>query len=136
MPFKLKSATTMYQRGIQKCLHSQLKRITEANINDVVVKTWEDEGLISDLTETFDNMRKLKMKLNPEKCMFSAPSGKLLGYMVSQHGIDPNIEKVSAITNMAPLESLNDVQTLTGCKATLSKFISRLSVGGSCSSSS
>jgi hypothetical protein len=47
-------------------------------VDHVVVKAQEDKGLISDLAETFNNMRKFKMKLNPEKCIFSVPSGKLL----------------------------------------------------------
>jgi hypothetical protein len=67
------------------------------------------EGLISDLAENFDNLRKFKMKLNPEKCTFSVPSGKLLGYMVFHHGIDPNPEKVSAITKIKPPEGLHNV---------------------------
>jgi SPX domain protein involved in polyphosphate accumulation len=50
--------------------------------------------------------------------------------MVSHHGIDPNPEKVSAITKMRPPESLHDVQKLTGCMATLSRFISRLDIRG------
>jgi hypothetical protein len=41
------------------------------------------------LAETFDNLRKFKMKLNPEKYI-GVPSGKLLGYMVSHRGIDLN----------------------------------------------
>jgi hypothetical protein len=83
MFFRLKSEVAMYQRGIQKCLHSQLVHNAEAYVNDVVVKTREDEGLIFDLVETFDNLRKFSMKLNPEKCMFAVPLGKLLRYMVS-----------------------------------------------------
>jgi hypothetical protein len=75
----------------------------------VVVKTQEDEGLISDLAETFDNLRKFKMKLNPDKCTFGVLSGKLLGYTVSCRGIDPNPEKVSAITKIKLSESLHDV---------------------------
>jgi hypothetical protein len=120
----------MYQRGIQKCLHQQLGRNVEACIDDVVVKTRESEGLISNLVETFDNLRKFIMKLNPEKCTFGVPSGKLLGYTISQRGIDPNPEKVSAITNMKPPESLHNVQKLTGCMAALSRFISRLDIRG------
>jgi hypothetical protein len=96
----------------------------------VVIKTREDEGLISDLVETFDNLRKFKIKLNPKKCTFGVPSGKLLGYMVSHRGIDPNLEKVSAITKMKPSESLHDVQKLMGCMATLSWFILGLDVRG------
>jgi hypothetical protein len=113
MPFRLNSAGATYQRGIQRCLHSQIGCNTEAFVDDVVIKTWEEEGLISDLAEIFDNLRKFKMKLNPKKCTFSVPSGKLLGYMVSRRGIDPNLEKVSAITKMKPLESLDDVQKFT-----------------------
>jgi hypothetical protein len=40
----------------------------------MVIKTREDERLISDLAEIFDNLRKFKMKLNPEKCTFCVPS--------------------------------------------------------------
>jgi hypothetical protein len=96
----------------------------------VLIKTQEDEGLIFDLTEIFNNLRKFKMKLNPNKCTFGVPSGKLLGYMVSHHGIDPNPEKVSAITKIKPPKSLHDVQELMGCMTALSKFISRLDVRG------
>jgi hypothetical protein len=105
-------------------MHSQLGRNTEAYVDDVVVKTREDEGLISDLAETFNNLRKIKMKLNLEKCTFGVPSRKLLGYMVSRCGIEPNPKKVLALTKMKPPESLHDVQKLTRCMATLSRFIS------------
>jgi hypothetical protein len=58
-------------------------------VDNVVIKTWEEEGLIFDLVETFDNLRKFKMKLNPEKCTFAVRFGILLRYMVSHCGIDP-----------------------------------------------
>jgi hypothetical protein len=93
-------------------------------VDDVVVKTQEEEGLFSDLAETFDNLRKFKINLNPEKCTFGVPLGKLLGYMVSQRGTDPNPEKVLAITKMKSSESLHDVLKLTGCMVALSRFIS------------
>jgi hypothetical protein len=68
---------------IQMCLQTQLRRNAEACIDDVVSKTREDEGLISDLLETFDDLREFKMKLNPDKCIFGVLLGKLLKYMVS-----------------------------------------------------
>jgi hypothetical protein len=124
MPFGLKSASATYQWSIQQCLHSQLGCNTKAYVDDVVEKTQEDKGLKLDLAETFDNLRKLKMKLNPKKCTFGVPLGKLLRYMVSHRGINPNLEKVSAITKIKPPESLHDVQKLMGCMAALSRFIS------------
>jgi hypothetical protein len=128
MPFRQKSAGATYQRSIQQCLHSQLGRNAEAYVDDVVIKTQKDEELISNLAETFDNLRKFKMKLNRKKCTFGVPSGELLGYMVSRHGIDPNPEKVLAITKMKPPGSLHEMQKLMGCMAALSRFISRLGV--------
>jgi hypothetical protein len=130
LPFRLKSTGATYQWGIQRYLHSQLGCNAEVYVDNVVVKTREDEGLISDLSETFDNLRKFKMKLNHEKCTFGVPLGKLHGYMVSHRGIDPNPEKVSAITKMKPPKSFHDVQKLMGCMAALSRFISRLDVRG------
>jgi hypothetical protein len=87
MPFRIKSAGATYQQGIQRCLHSHIGRNIEAYVDDMVVKTQKEEGLISDMTETFDNLRKFRIKLNPKKCIFCVPSGKLLRYMVSHRGI-------------------------------------------------
>ena len=49
----------------------------------------------------------------------------LLGYIVSQRGIEANPEKVSAITRMGPIRDVKGVQRVTGCLAALSHFISR-----------
>jgi hypothetical protein len=130
MPFKLKSTDVTYQQGIQQCLHSQLERNAEVYADDMVIKTREGEGLIFDLAEIIDNLRKFKMKLNLEKCTFGVPSWKWLGYMVSHRGIDPNLEKVPAITKVKPPESLHDVQKLMRCMAALNRSISRPGVRG------
>jgi hypothetical protein len=68
MSFRLKIAGATYQMGIQKCLHSQLRCNAEAYIDDVVFKTQEDEGLISNLVETSDNLRKFKMRSARSAC--------------------------------------------------------------------
>jgi hypothetical protein len=65
MPFGLKSTGVTYQQGIQWCLHSQHGRNAEAYINDVVIKTQEGEGLISDQAKTFDNLSKIQNEAEP-----------------------------------------------------------------------
>src|SRR5207253_2488985 len=57
MPFGLKNAGATYQRVIQMCLHDQLGCNVEAYVDDVVIKSRVDEDLISDLFETFANLR-------------------------------------------------------------------------------
>nr|ABG66296.1 retrotransposon protein, putative, Ty3-gypsy subclass [Oryza sativa Japonica Group] len=124
MPFGLKNAGATYQRMIQRCFSIQIGRNVEAYVDDIVVKTKQKDDLIADLEETFTSIRAFKMKLNPEKCIFGVPSGKLLGFMVSQRGIQPNPKKINAILNMKPPSSQKDVQKLTGCMAALSRKLS------------
>ena len=66
------------------------------------------------------------MKLNPKKCVFGVPSGKLLGFIVSERGIEANPEKIAAINRLGKPTELKEVQKNTGCVAALSRFISRL----------
>jgi hypothetical protein len=70
------------------------------------------------------------VKLNPEKCVFGVPRGMLLGYIVSQRGIEANPEKVTALERMGPIRDLKGVQRVLGCLAALSRFISRLGEKG------
>src|SRR6266508_3352306 len=112
---------------MQRCLHDQHGRNVEAYIDDVIIKSRVKEDLISDLSETFINLRRFRWKLNPEKCVFEVPSGKLLSFIVSYHGIEANPEKLKDIFfRMNSPTTLKDVQKLTGCMAALSHFVSRL----------
>jgi hypothetical protein len=70
------------------------------------------------------------VKLNPEKCVFGVPRGMLLGFIVSERGIEANPEKIAAITSMGPIKDLKGVQRVMGCLAALSRFISRLGERG------
>ena len=96
----------------------------------MVLKYKTADNLIANLEETFANLKKYQWKLNPSKCIFGVPSGILLGYIVSARGIEPNLDKVSAITNMKWPTCIKDIQKLTGCMAALSRFISRLGEKG------
>jgi hypothetical protein len=82
--------------------------------------------LINDLDVAFKCLRAKNIKLNPEKCVFGVPRGMLLGFIISKHGIEANLEKITAITKMGPIRDLKGVQRVTGCLAALSRFISHL----------
>ena len=90
MPFGLKSAGSTFARAVQIGFEPQLHRDIEAYMDDIVVKTKDISTLIQDLEETFANLRKINLKLNPEKCVFGSPSGKLLGFFVSHRAIEAN----------------------------------------------
>jgi hypothetical protein len=127
MTFGLKNAGATYQNAIQKRLKSQIRKNIEAYVDDVVVKTTEEDKIIADLTKTFANLREFKWKLNPTKCVFGVPSGLLLGFMFGHRGIVANPAKVDGIRNMAKPSNKKDVMKLTGMMAALGRFISKLS---------
>ena len=83
MPFGLKSVGSTFARAVQIGFEPQLHRNMEAYMDDIVVKTKDKATLVQDLEETFANLHKINLKLNPEKCVFGVPYGKLLGFFVS-----------------------------------------------------
>ena len=131
MSFGLKNAGATYQCAIQACLKDKIKDdLVEAYVDDVDVKTKEAYTLVDNLERTFVALNTFQWKLNPKKCIFSVPSGILLGNVVSHDGIRPNPEKVKAVLDMKPPKKVKDVQKLIGCMAALSRFISRLGEKG------
>jgi hypothetical protein len=107
-------------------LGEQLGRNAKAYVDDIVVKSWEARTLIGDLEQTFSSLRKVDLRLTPEKCVFGVPSGKLLGFLVSHRGIEANPEKVKSIERMSPPTTLKEMQKLAGCVTSLGHFISKL----------
>jgi hypothetical protein len=126
MTFGLRNAGATYQRCMNNCLESQIGRNVHVYIDDVVVKSTRQDGLVADLAETFANLRRYQIKLNPLKCTFGVPSGQLLGYVVSKRGIEPNPEKTSVVMRTKQPTCLVDAQKLAGRVAALSRFIPRL----------
>jgi hypothetical protein len=90
MPFGLKNAGATYQRMMQNCPGNQIGRNIQVYIDDVVITTREEATLIGDLRETFNNLDRYKLKLNPTNCSFSVPVGLLLWFLVSASRIEAN----------------------------------------------
>ena len=126
MPFGLKNGGATYQRTMQRCLRPQLGRNIHVYVDDQVVKSVKGFTLLDDLKETFGNLRTYQIKLNPEKCVFGVPAGKLLEFLVSERGIKCNPEKIAATERMDQPKNLKQVQKFTGCLASLSRFLGRL----------
>jgi hypothetical protein len=106
MPFGLKNAGATYQRCMQACLKEQISHNVEVYIDDIVIKSAKADNLLDDLCETFANLDRNSIKLNPKKCSFGVPTCQLLGYLISERGIEGNPEKIQAIINMQPPKTL------------------------------
>ena len=106
-----------------KCFGDLIGRTIEAYVDDIMVKSKRANQVIADLEQTFVKLRANVIKLNLEKCIFKVPRGMLLGFIISEHGIKANLEKISAITRMGPIQNIKGVQRVIGCLTALSRFI-------------
>jgi hypothetical protein len=75
------------------------------------------------LRAIFLRCRFYRIRLNPHKCVFCVESGRLLGFIVSRHGIWVDPIKVEAILNLPPPSSLRQLQSLQGKANFLRRFI-------------
>ena len=90
MPFGLKNVGATYQRLVNQMFNKQIERNVKVYVDDMLIKSKEEEDHLNDLKEMFNTLRQYSMKLNPYKCAFGISSGKFLGFVVSQRGIEAN----------------------------------------------
>ncbi|CAL9000432.1 unnamed protein product, partial [Prunus brigantina] len=125
MPFGLKNAGATYQRLVNSIFAPLIGNTMEVYVDDMLVKSRTTDQHIPNLSAMFTILKQYKMRLNPTKCAFGVASGKFLGFMISQRGIEANPEKIQAILDMAIPKTVKDIQSLTGRVAALTRFISK-----------
>jgi hypothetical protein len=92
-----------------KCFGDLIGRTIEAYMDDIVVKYKRADQLVVDLEQTFAKLLANGIKLNPEQCIFRVSRGMVLEFIVSEHSIEVNPVKISAIMMMGPIQNLKGV---------------------------
>ncbi|RDX82521.1 Retrovirus-related Pol polyprotein, partial [Mucuna pruriens] len=128
MPFGLKNAGATYQRAMVTLFHDMMHKEIEVYVDDMIAKSRTLKQHIEDLRKLFSRLCKYRLKLNPAKCTFGVKSGKLLGFMVSERGIEVDPIKVKAIREMPPPTTDSEVRGFLGCINFVARFISQLTV--------
>ena len=126
MPFGLKNAGATYQRAMTALFHDMMNKELEVYVDDMIVKSRTIEGHFEDLKKLFNRLEKYKLRLNPQKCVFGAMGGKLLGFMVSEDGIRVDETKTRAIIEMPPPRTEKEIRGFLGRIQYISRFIAQL----------
>jgi hypothetical protein len=100
MTFGLKNASTTYQRAMNLIFQELLENNVEVYIDDIVVKSAEFSSHIADLRKAFDKMHRYGLKMNPRKCAFGVSSDKFLGFIIHEHGIEIDLNRIKSIRNV------------------------------------
>ena len=109
MPFGLKNVGVTFQRLATKIFRPLIGKTMEVYIDDMLIKSKECPDHMWHLQKTFELLRTYDMKLNPLKCAFGVNSGKFLGCMVTQRGIEANHIKLRAIIESQTSTSIKGV---------------------------
>ncbi|KAI5343293.1 hypothetical protein L3X38_011169 [Prunus dulcis] len=125
MPFGLKNAGATYQRLVNQIFAGYIGNIMEVYVDDMLVKNRTAEEHLQNLSIMFGILKDYRMRLNSKKCAFGVSSGKFLGFMISQRGIEANPEKIKAIVDMERPKTTKDIPSLTGRVAAFTRFVSK-----------
>jgi len=124
MPFGLKNVGATSQRLMEMILTPMIGRNVQAYVDDMVITSVEKDQRVANLEELFTTIAKYNLKLNPEKCVFGVEARKFLGFVLTKWGIEANPDKCAAVIGMRSPTIVKEVQQLTECMATSSRFLS------------
>ena len=100
MSFGLKNAGATYRWAMVALFHDMMHKEIEVYVDDMIAKSKTEEEHLVNLQKLFERLQKYQLRLNPAKCTFGVKSGRFLGFVLSQKGIEVDPEKVKAILEM------------------------------------
>ena len=125
MPFGLKNAGATYQRAATTLFHDMMHKDVEVYVDDMIVKSQGRADHLAALQRFFERIRQFRLRLNPKKCTFGVTSGKFLGHIVSEHGIEVDPEKIKVILDTPAPRNEKEIRGFLGRLQYISRFIAR-----------
>ena len=98
----------------------------EVYVDDMIAKSHTVKDRLVDLRKLSKRLIKYRLRLNHNKCFFGASSGKLLGFIVSQRGIEVDPAKVQAIQDMPTSQTEKQIHNFLGKVNYIACFIVQL----------
>lgn len=127
MLFGLNNSEATYQRVMNSIFHDYIETFMQLYINVIVIKFVSGNGHLDRLRQSFERIRRYRLKMNPLKCPFCVRDGDFLSYVVHQKRIEINQNKTKAIMETRTPSTKKELQSLLGKISFLRRFISNLS---------
>ena len=108
-----------------RMFREKIGQIVEVYIDDMVVKSKEEQGHVGDLKDIFEVLKCHKLCLNVDNCVFGVRADKFLGYIITHRGIKVNPNQISAIECLKSQSNPKEVQVLTDLLTVLNRFVSK-----------
>ena len=123
--FGLKNAKATYQRMATALLHDMMHNEVEVYVDNMIVKSKDKGSYTINLRKFFKRIKEYRLRLNPQKCTFRVIAKKLLGFLVSDRGIEVDPSKIKAILEMPSPKSEKEIRGFLGRLQYISLFIAK-----------
>lgn len=123
MPFGFKNAPSIFQRAMDDVLREHIGKICYVYMDDVVVfgKTLEEAA--TNLKTILQTLQRANLKVQPDKSEFFKKSVEFLGYIITEHGIRANPDKVETIEKWPTPKSIKELRRFLGLIGYYRRFI-------------
>ncbi len=124
MPQGICNAPATFQRLMEKCLGDLDVLIY---LDDLLIYSDTLEEHEQKLREVLNRLAEYGLKLSPDKCMFAQSSVKCLGHIVSAKGIQPDHDKLSAVSTWPQPTNAKELKSFLGFTGYYRRFIEHYS---------
>ena len=114
MPFGLCNSPATYQRLMNECFESLHLKSCLIYLDDIIVFSDTYEEHLQRLRQVFQRIRQTGMKLTPSKCSLFKTRINFLGHIVSENGIETDVDKIQRINDWPTPKNPNEVRQFWG----------------------
>ena len=114
MLYGLCNVPATFQRLMQNCLGELNLTYTLIYLDDVIVYSRTEEEHLTRLRAMFKRFRESGLKLKPSKCNFFRTEINYLGHTMSAKGMEPGVDGIKAIAEMAPPRTYTGIRQFLG----------------------
>ena len=126
IPFGLAQALAYFQVLISEVLKG-LSHFAIAYLDDIIIFSKTEEEHLQHLEIIFQRLCEVELKLKQSKCSFMKLHIEYLGHLILENGVEPMLDKLSTIKEMAAPRSPKEIKQLLGLVGYYQKFIPRFS---------
>ena len=123
MPFGLCNASATFQSMMDNIFHDLLDNGVIVYLNDILIYTENVDKHIPLVQEVLSRLDKASLGVNLKKSSFHIRKVEVLGYIISEQGIEMSEKKIEEVKNWAVPRKVKDVQEFLGCANFYRRFI-------------
>ena len=123
MPFGLTGAPASCVRAMSRIFHNLERRIGFIYMDDLICFSKGVDEHIRRLLILAERCRKYGLKMRADKCTFCYPTVSYLGHKISGNGIEPDLDRHTAILQKPKPTNIKELQSFLGLANFFRTFI-------------